>query len=167
MASKRLPARLGLPEPSRPASASTEASAFPEVPEDGRSLVRLRAKRYGETSTKLEERSRGGGRSAELRRRRSAGLQGPPQGGPQKRNRETPLLEQVFDEPDASLLDLLDRVLSKGMMANGNLTLGVAGVDLIYVRLAAILCAADRVLAPDPRETPRKRRRARASNARR
>ena len=28
---------------------------------DRRSLVRLRAQRYGETSTKLEERSRGGG----------------------------------------------------------------------------------------------------------
>jgi len=34
---------------------SLEASA------DRRSLVRLRAKRYGETSTKLDERSRGGG----------------------------------------------------------------------------------------------------------
>ena len=35
-------------------------------------------------------------------------------------------------------------------MANGDLTLGVAGVDLIYVRLAALLCAADRVLPRDP-----------------
>jgi AcrB/AcrD/AcrF family protein len=38
-----------------PPSASAEATA------DRRSLVRLRAKRYGETSTKLEERRRGGG----------------------------------------------------------------------------------------------------------
>jgi hypothetical protein len=40
-------------------------------------------------------------------------------------------------------------VLNKGVMANGDLTIGVAGVDLIYVRLAALLCAADRVLVPD------------------
>jgi Transglycosylase SLT domain len=39
---------------------SHEASA------DRRSLVRLRAKRYGETATKLEERSRGGGGQADL-----------------------------------------------------------------------------------------------------
>jgi gas vesicle structural protein len=98
---------------------------------------------------------------------RPAGLEGPPHGGPQKGKRESPALEQVLDAPEASLLDLLDRVLAKGVMANGDLTLGVAGVDLIYVRLAAILCAADRVLAPDSRETGRKRRRTGASNARR
>ena len=38
------------------------SSAFAEASTDGCSLVRLRAKRYGETSTKLQERSRGGGR---------------------------------------------------------------------------------------------------------
>ena len=31
-------------------------------------------------------------------------------------------------------------------MANGDVTLGVAGIDLIYLRLSALLCAADRVL---------------------
>ena len=55
-------------------------------------------------------------------------------------------VDDVVAPPDASLLDLLDRLLDKGVMANGDLTLGVAGVDLIYVRLAALLCAADRVL---------------------
>jgi hypothetical protein len=53
---------------------------------------------------------------------------------------------QVIERPDASLLDLLDRLLEKGVMANGDVMIGVAGVDLIYVRLAALLCAADRVL---------------------
>ena len=57
----------------------------------------------------------------------------------------------MLEPPEASLLDLLDRLLNKGVMANGDVTLGVAGVDLIYVRLAALLCAADRVLPRDPR----------------
>ncbi len=43
-------------------------------------------------------------------------------------------------------------------MATGDLTLGVAGVDLIYLRLSALLCAADRVL---PADHPVKRRHAR------
>ena len=37
-------------------------------------------------------------------------------------------------------------LLNKGVMANGDVTLGVAGIDLIYLRLSALLCAADRVL---------------------
>ena len=41
-------------------------------------------------------------------------------------------------------------------MANGDVTLGVAGIDLIYLRLSALLCAADRVCRRSPsRETAR------------
>jgi len=50
----------------------------------------------------------------------------------------------VLDLPQTSLLDLLDRVLDKGVMARGEVTLGVGGVDLVYVNLSALLCAADR-----------------------
>jgi hypothetical protein len=55
------------------------------------------------------------------------------------------------------VLDLLDRLLDKGVMATGDLTLGVAGVDLIYVRLSALLCAADRVLPHAAVRSPRRR----------
>jgi hypothetical protein len=54
--------------------------------------------------------------------------------------------DQVLDAPESTLLDLLDNLLNKGVMANGDVTLGVAGIDLIYLRLSALLCAADRVL---------------------
>jgi hypothetical protein len=67
----------------------------------------------------------------------------------------------VLEPPGASILDLLDRLLDKGVMANGDVTLGVAGVDLIYLRLAALLCAADRVLPRDPLATERKSRKSR------
>jgi hypothetical protein len=62
--------------------------------------------------------------------------------------------EQVLDLPEASLLDLLDHVLNKGVTATGDVTLGVAGVDLIYLRLSSLVCAADRVL---PRRATRRR----------
>ena len=55
---------------------------------------------------------------------------------------------RVLEAPDASLLDVLDNLLNKGVMVSGDVTLGVAGIDLIYLRLSSILCAADRVLPP-------------------
>ena len=54
--------------------------------------------------------------------------------------------DQVLEPPESTLLDLLDNLLNKGVMANGDVTLGVAGIDLIYLRLSTLLCAADRVL---------------------
>ena len=59
---------------------------------------------------------------------------------------EPSVIDRVMDLDDSSLLDVLDHVLNKGVMATGDLTLGVAGIDLIYVRLSALLCAADRIL---------------------
>ena len=54
-----------------------------------------------------------------------------------------PVLEGV----DASLLDIVDHVLTKGIVLTGDLVLGVADVDPVYLRLSAVLCAADRILA--------------------
>jgi hypothetical protein len=67
--------------------------------------------------------------------------------------------DRLLDAPESTLLDLLDNLLNKGVMANGDVTLGVAGVDLIYLRLSALLCAADRVLPKDAQPTMRRRRR--------
>jgi hypothetical protein len=78
--------------------------------------------------------------------------------------------DQVLDIPETSVLDLLDHVLNKGVLASGDVTLGVAGIDLIYLRLSALLAAADRVLPPDdrallPRHRARKRPRIKAQPA--
>ena len=59
--------------------------------------------------------------------------------------------DRVLERRDATVLDLLDRLLDKGVTTTGDLTLGVAGVDLIYIRLSALLCAIDRVFPPDRR----------------
>lgn len=51
----------------------------------------------------------------------------------------------ILDEADASVLDLVDNVLNKGVIIDGEIIFGLAGVDLVYLRLSAILCAADRI----------------------
>jgi hypothetical protein len=61
--------------------------------------------------------------------------------------------ESILGPEDATLLDVVDNVLTKGVMLTGDLAIGVAKVDLIYARVSLLLCAADRVLPgedPDP-----------------
>ena len=47
-----------------------------------------------------------------------------------------------------SLADVIDNLLNRGVVLNADLILALADVDLIYVRLSALLCAADRLLPP-------------------
>jgi len=54
----------------------------------------------------------------------------------------------IVDEQQASVLDLIDNLLNKGVMLNADVILALANVDLVYVRLSALLCAADRVMRP-------------------
>jgi hypothetical protein len=79
---------------------------------------------------------------------------------PSRKSRPPAIADQVLDTPESTILDLLDHLLNKGVMANGDVTLGVAGIDLIYLRLSALLCAADRVLPPSPLRRRRRARRA-------
>jgi hypothetical protein len=61
--------------------------------------------------------------------------------------RRRPEAAPVLADPDeASLLDLVDNVLNKGVVVTGDVVLGIAGVDLVYLRLSAVLCAIDRVV---------------------
>ena len=51
----------------------------------------------------------------------------------------------VVDSPslreEITLVDLVDRVLNKGVVLTGDLTLGVAGIDLVYVGLRVLLAS--------------------------
>jgi hypothetical protein len=58
--------------------------------------------------------------------------------------------EDLLEEAQASLLDLVDNVLNKGVVVTGDVVLAVGDVDLVYLRLSALLCAADRLLPPRP-----------------
>ena len=47
---------------------------------------------------------------------------------------------------ETSLVDVIDNLLNRGVVLNADVVLALADVDLVYVRLSALLCAADRVL---------------------
>ena len=63
---------------------------------------------------------------------------------------ETPVtrasLAVLLESPDESLLDVVDSLLDQGVVLDGEIVLGLADVDLVYLRLSALLVAADRVL---------------------
>ena len=54
----------------------------------------------------------------------------------------------LLGSPNESLLDLVDSLLDKGVVLDGEIVLGLADVDLVYVRIGVLLAAADRVLSP-------------------
>jgi gas vesicle protein GvpA/GvpJ/GvpM family len=63
------------------------------------------------------------------------------------RGRPTPdEARDILATADASLLDVIDNLLNKGVVVTGDVILGLAGIDLVYVRLSALLCAADRIV---------------------
>jgi hypothetical protein len=53
--------------------------------------------------------------------------------------------QQLIEDADATLLELVDHVLNKGVVVSGDVMLSIAGVDLVYLRLSVLLCAADRI----------------------
>jgi hypothetical protein len=62
-----------------------------------------------------------------------------------KRRKRKPRRRLDIGRADASLLEMVDHVLTKGVVVTGDVMLGLADVDLVYLRLSALLCAADRV----------------------
>jgi gas vesicle structural protein len=44
-------------------------------------------------------------------------------------------------QQQVTLLELVDRVLNKGVVLTGDITLSVAGVDLVYVGLRVLLAS--------------------------
>ena len=52
-------------------------------------------------------------------------------------NEPAPPLEQ-----QVTLLELVDRVLNKGVVLSGDITLSVADVDLVYISLRVLLASA-------------------------
>lgn len=59
---------------------------------------------------------------------------------------------ELIESSETSLLDTVDHLLNKGLVLTGEVVIGLAGIDLIYLRLTALLCAADRILPKEPKE---------------
>ena len=56
---------------------------------------------------------------------------------------------------EVTLLELVDRVLNKGVVLSGDITLSVAGVDLVYVGLRVLLASAGTLeRLHEPRDQP-------------
>lgn len=73
----------------------------------------------------------------------------PPAARPQPPVRPSPPrrdVARIIDQSETSLVDVIDNLLNRGVVLNADLILALADVDLVYVRLSALLCAADRVL---------------------
>jgi hypothetical protein len=56
------------------------------------------------------------------------------------------LTPQGSSEEEASLLDILDHVLNAGVVLHGSLVISVAGVDLVYLGLNAVLTSVETAL---------------------
>lgn len=54
-----------------------------------------------------------------------------------------------------TLVELLDRILDKGVVISGEITLAVAGIDLVEVGLLALIASVDRLerIRPDPADS--------------
>lgn len=77
-------------------------------------------------------------------------------------------MSDVSRSRDVTVVELLDRLLDKGVVLAGDLTISVAGVDLVELSLRVLLCsteAAERAGAPTPSETDALSRDALASRA--
>lgn len=51
--------------------------------------------------------------------------------------------QAVHKEKEVTLLDLLDRILTKGVILCGDITISVADVDLVYLGLKVLLASVD------------------------
>ena len=82
----------------------------------------------------------------------------PPAPKPIRRGSAPPAstVARIIDQSDTSLLDIIDNLLNQGVVLNAEVILALANVDLVFVQLSALVCAADRVLSPDgPKKRPR------------
>lgn len=70
---------------------------------------------------------------------------------PPSRVREKTVAQSVLADDHTTLLDVVDNVLTKGVVLTGELTIGLAHVDLVYARLSLLLCAADRIMPGEDR----------------
>lgn len=53
--------------------------------------------------------------------------------------------QSVLREKNVTLLDLLDRMLDKGVVLTGDITISVADIDLVYVGLKVLLSSVETI----------------------
>ncbi len=63
-------------------------------------------------------------------------------------------MSAAVEPAEVTILDLLDRVLDRGVVLSGNLTISVAGVDLLFVDLQLVIAQCVRELGRRDRAEP-------------
>lgn len=58
------------------------------------------------------------------------------------------------EQKDMSLLELLDRLLSKGIVIHGDLMISIADIDLIYLGLRLVIGSVDSIMRNELEENP-------------
>ncbi|HET9004498.1 MAG TPA: gas vesicle protein [Gemmatimonadaceae bacterium] len=53
--------------------------------------------------------------------------------------------DSAFGAQEVTMLDLLDRVIDHGVVLAGDVTISVAGVDLVYLGLRVLLAPVERL----------------------
>jgi hypothetical protein len=56
------------------------------------------------------------------------------------------MTELIYKGREVTLVELLDRVLNKGVYIWGDITLSVADVDLVYLGLKVMLCSVEKAI---------------------
>ena len=56
------------------------------------------------------------------------------------------MTDLIFKEREVTLVELLDRLLNKGVFIWGDITLSVADVDLVYLSLKVMLCSIEKAM---------------------
>jgi gas vesicle structural protein len=56
------------------------------------------------------------------------------------------MTELIYKEREVTLVELLDRVVNKGVYIWGDITLSVADVDLVYLGLKVMLCSIEKAI---------------------
>lgn len=54
------------------------------------------------------------------------------------------MMDTALNARDVTLADLLDRVFDRGVVLTGDITISVAGVDLVSLRLSVLLASVER-----------------------
>lgn len=52
-------------------------------------------------------------------------------------------MNEIDASQNVTVLELLDRVLNKGVVIAGDITISVAGIDLLYLGVKLLLCSVE------------------------
>jgi hypothetical protein len=66
----------------------------------------------------------------------------------------TPLKPDDDYIDDLSMVELVNRVLDRGAVISGDITISVAGIDLVYVGLRVLLASVESMVARENRDRP-------------